>query len=388
MADADTRAMTMQSAISNGIVSDHRARLSEELDRADADGYFLFKGVNLLGFCGLPIGPSDRLVCAWVNRRGEMAIILPAFEASAADDVPQNVRVHPWDEHEDPYQAVATAAASLGIHKGRLLVDDHTWIEVRDRLQLALPHATLDTDHGVLNFVRMVKSADEIEAIRQACAHCSIVFDHVTGLLVPGATEDRVHRSVSDRLTNEGATPEIVLIQSGPNGSVPHLPTGTRKIQSGDAVIVDCVSRRAGYCGDMTRTFLIGEPIEALRSAYAAVRRAHDAAIDFIRPGVTASQVDTVARTVIDRAGFGRAFLHRLGHGIGLEGHEPPYIVQGNDVVLEAGMCFTVEPGIYVKNTFGIRLESVVAVTPDGCELLSDMTPLETPIEPVIDVII
>ncbi|MCB9854523.1 MAG: aminopeptidase P family protein [Phycisphaerales bacterium] len=375
--------MTPSTAISKHVVTEHIARLSEELSQADADGYFVFQCCNLLGFLGLPIGPTDRLVCGLVNVQGASALVLPAFEASAANEAPDGCQIFTWEEHEDQYAALAAAASSLGLNSGRLLVDHRTWIEVRERLQDYLPGATLETDPGHLDRIRMVKSPEEIEAIRQACAHCSIVFDYVSGELRVGSTEDRLHRGIADRLIEIGASAEIVLVQSGPNGAIPHLPTGTRRFENGDAVIVDCVCRRQGYCGDMTRTYQIGETTNLLQRAYSTVRTAHDAAIDMIRPGVTASQVDATARAVIDRAGFGRAFLHRLGHGIGLEGHEAPYIVQGSDVVLQAGMCFTVEPGIYLDQSFGIRLESVVAVTPGGCELLSDMTPLDVSCEPI-----
>ncbi|HPF37977.1 MAG TPA: Xaa-Pro peptidase family protein [Phycisphaerae bacterium] len=374
--------MTTSLCISDSIVANHVDRLTVAMAGAGVDGCFLFNDRTLLGFCNLPFGPSDRLVCALVNQRGESALVIPAFEVSAVERIGDRCEIFPWDEHEDPYQAVAAAAASLGIERGRILLDPRTWLDVRDRLQDRLSRATLETDYGILERIRMIKSAEEIGAIRLACAHCSIVFDHAAALLGAGATEDQVFQSVSDRLAMEGAMPEIVLIQSGPNGAVPHLPTGVRTIRRGDSVVVDCVCRRNGYCGDMTRTYLINETDEELRRACATVRQAHDAALAFIRPGVTAHQVDATARAIIDRAGFGRAFLHRLGHGIGLEGHEPPFIVRGSDVVLEAGMCFTIEPGIYVSDAFGVRLESVVTVTPDGCEMLSDLTPLDVSCEP------
>jgi Xaa-Pro aminopeptidase len=371
--------MTPETYISRSIVSQHVTRLAAAMSRADVDGFLLFQPSNLLGFCGMPLGPSDRLVCALINRRGETAVILPSFEKTAANGVR---KVFPWDEHEDPYGAIASAAASLGIDAGRILLDRHTWIAVRDRLESCLQRATFETDSDTLNRIRVIKTSDEIDAIRQACACCSIVFDYVPSVIAAGMTEDQLYRGISNRLLAENANTEIVLVQSGPNAAVPHALTGTRRFEPGDAVIVDCVCKRNGYCGDMTRTYLLGDPMDVTRDAHVAVRQAHDAAIEMIRPGVTANDVDAVARSIIERAGFGNAFLHRLGHGIGLEGHEAPFIVQGSTEVLEAGMCFTVEPGIYLKDAFGIRLESVVTVTSDGCEILSDMTPLDTPADP------
>lgn len=349
------------------------------MSRADVDGFLLFQPSSLLGFCGVPLSASDRLVCALVNQNGDSAVVLPSFERSAATGMR---KVFPWEEHEDPYGAIASAATSLGIASGRILLDCHTWIGVRDRLATCLQRAKFATDNGMLDRIRVIKSPEEIEAIRQACAHCSLVFDFVPSGLKPGITESQLYRSVSDRLVAEAAMAEIILIQSGPNAAVPHRLTGTRRIESDDAVIVDCVCKRNGYCGDMTRTYLPPAPMNGLRDAYDAVRQGHEAAIEMIRPGVTANDVDAAARSIIERAGFGSAFLHRLGHGIGLQGHEPPFIVHGSDEVLEAGMCFTVEPGIYVKDAFGVRIESVVTVTPDGCEVLSDMTPLDVPAEP------
>jgi D-alanyl-D-alanine dipeptidase len=182
---------------------------------------------------------------------------------------------------------------------------------------------------------------------------------------------------VLNRMREAGLSPWGELIQGGESASVPHQATGRRRFRDGDAVVVDLVCRRNSYLGDMTRTFAIGRPEADVRRAYAVVRSAQRAALEAVRPGVTCEAVDRAARVVIERAGLGEYFVHRLGHGIGLDGHEPPYFVDGSRRRLAPGMCVTVEPGVYVPGRFGVRIEDVVAVTPDGCEILTRMIPTD-----------
>lgn len=372
--------MTVESArpsILTGLVTQHIECAAEALAEVGSDGLLLFRGTNILAFCGVPLSPSDRLICGLLNRDGQIALVLPAFEADMADALPSGGRLVTWKEEDDPYVAVARAAEMLGISTGRILLDAHTWLCTQHRLGQALPKAELVVDPGVIRQVRITKSPEEIEAIRAACEDTGRIYPLISECLRAGISELELRREVLGRLELEGLTAVGDLIQGGENTSVPHRSAGHRQFQNGDTVIVDFVCRHEGYLGDLTRTFALGEPAEDIRRAYSVVRAAQRAAIESVRPGVACEDVDAAARSVIESAGLGEFFCHRLGHGIGLDVHEPPYLVQGNSKPLMEGMCMTIEPGVYVPGRFGIRIEDVVAVTSNGCELLSSTVPTD-----------
>lgn len=360
-----------------------RKRLVEQLTAARADGLFLFQKSNLLGFCGLPLGPSDRLVCGLLNREGRAAVILPAFEAELAGACTKVDCIAAWEEHEDPFAAVANTARVMGLDAGRILLDGHTWLQTHAALKTALPKATLIADGCVVEAARIIKHASEIETIRLACEETAKTYAFVAGRIRSGVAEIDVAEETAQHLRRSGVQLCGLLLQTGQTASVPHAPAGARLIREGDPVVVDCVCTKHGYHGDLTRTLVVGEPDEALRAVYRVVRDAQQAAIGVIRPGVSCEKVDAAARSVIERAGFDRYFTHRLGHGIGLDGHEPPYLRRGNRQKLEPGMCVTVEPGVYLPGRFGVRIEDVVAVTSTGCEILSEG--LATDISPGVE---
>lgn len=354
------------------LVQQHIDRATSLLPGYRAEGIIVFRRSNILAFCGVPLEPTDRLVCGIINADGRVAFVVPAFEAEQAATLPPGSEVATWEEHQDPYAAVATAVQVIGLDSAALLVDGHMWLSARAALKAALPRATLIDDTGLIETVRIRKSDEEVSAIRAACEDTGRIYPLVAQRLRPGVTESELAREVIDTLQRAGVSPHGELIQGGENASIPHVPTGSRRFVNGDSVIVDFVAERDSYLGDMTRTFAVGQPSEVLVQAYTAVREAQRAAIKAIRPGVECQEIDRIARDVIENAGFGGYFTHRLGHGIGIDVHEPPYLVRGNALKLQPGMCMTVEPGVYVPGRFGVRIEDVVAVTDTGCEVLSN----------------
>ncbi len=363
--------------ISPSIVSQHIDAAAAALVEQKADGLLLFRETNILAFAGVPLGPSDRLICALLSRDGEIAFVVPAFEAEMAGGLPPGSRLVPWEEHEDPYAAVARGAAELGIECGRTLLDGYTWVDAHRQIEKALPKASLEVDSGVIERIRILKSWEEIDALRAACEDAGKIFPLVRDRLRPGVSEVDLAADILAKVRAAGVQPVGELFQGGPSASVPHKPTGRRQFSDGDAVIVDFWCRREGYFGDMTRTFALGRPDDEVCRAYRLVRDAQRAAIGRIRPGVACEEIDRTARSLIEAGGLGKYFCHRLGHGIGLDIHEPPYLVGGNKLRLEPGMCVTVEPGVYVPGRFGIRIEDVVVVTDDGCEVLSGAIPTD-----------
>jgi len=358
-------------AISPRLVRQHVEYAIPLLAGESADGLLLFSPANILGFTGVPLQPGDRLVCGLLAQSGDVVLVCPAFEAPEPASLPPKTSVVTWQEHEDPYATTAAAAERIGLAKGTILLDPQTWTDAQRRISKALPKATLTEDPGLLRTVRITKSADEIEAIADSCRRVGRIYAQIAALIKPGITEIDLAFQAVAALGDNARLRELPMVQSGPNAAVPHRSTGERALAEGDCVIVDYYQPNQAYWGDMTRTFAVGRPDDEARRAYHAVRDAQRAAIAACRPGVECEDIDRAARKVIEDAGFANHFIHRLGHGIGLDGHEPPYLVRGNDERLAPGMCVTIEPGIYVPGKFGIRIEDVVTITDAGCRVLS-----------------
>lgn len=366
-----------QVAIQPALVREHIERAAAGLRQIQADGLFLFRDSNLLAFTGVPLAPSDRLVCAFLSSDAKISFVVPKFEADIVRGLPAGSPIVTWREFEDPYAAAASAAAALGLEQGRILIDPHTWVEAHARLSSALSGASLVRDVGVIESVRMRKSPAEITAIRGACYDTGRIYSAMGDVIRAGISETDVLVEAMDRLRGARIKPWGDLVQSGPSASIPHQRTGRRVLQRGDAVIVDFVAQREGYLGDMTRTFAVENVSDEIKRAYGVVRDAQAAAIEAIKPGVTCESIDLAARRVIEAAGLGDFFVHRTGHGIGIDVHEAPYLVSGNKTVLEPGMVVTVEPGVYLSGKFGIRIEDVVAVTDTGSDVLSRDVPTD-----------
>jgi Xaa-Pro aminopeptidase len=272
---------------------------------------------------------------------------------------------------------LAKSAASIA-------VDDHMWATRVFTLQDALPKARLRAAGRLLADLRLIKGGDEIASLRQAGAAIDRVHRRMGEFLKVGVTERAAAAAIDDAIIEEGhATADFAIVGSGPNGASPHHGVSDRVIEAGDPVVVDIGGSTAdGYCSDSTRTYAVGaEPPAEFAEYFAVLREAQRAQCDHARPGVAAESVDRVGRTIIANAGYGEYFVHRTGHGIGLETHEEPYIVEGNTLALEPGMAFSIEPGIYLPGRHGARIEDIVVTTADGIERLNtsprDLTVLE-----------
>jgi D-alanyl-D-alanine dipeptidase len=224
-----------------------------------------------------------------------------------------------------------------------------------------------------LPLLRAVKDANELALLRAAGEAADATFAEVVGLRFAGRREVDVAADLDRLLRDHGhERVDFTIVGSGPNGASPHHEAGERTIEPGEDVVMDFGGVSEGYCSDITRTVFVGEPDEEQRHVYDVVRAAQQAAFDAVRPGVMAQDVDRAARAVIAEAGYGERFVHRTGHGIGLEVHEPPYIVEGDETVLRPGMTFSDEPGIYLPGRFGVRIEDQVAVTAEGAQRLNE----------------
>lgn len=296
-------------------------------------------------------------------------MVVPALEELAAlsSPIPSiGLEILTWGETEDP---IALLAARLGA-ASEIAVDDHMWAEKVLRLRAALPNARQRAAGALLGDLRLRKDAREVEALIAAGAAIDAVHERVPEFLRPGRTEREVGRDIHDAILEAGhGHVDFVIVASGPNGASPHHDLSDRVIREGDAIVVDIGGTMPdGYCSDSTRTYALGEPDPDFLRMYAILQEAQAAAVASVRPGVPCESVDAVARQIMSDAGIGELFIHRIGHGIGLQSHEEPYLVSGNSMPLEPGMAFSVEPGFYLEGRFGARIEDIVICTDEGVQ--------------------
>ncbi|MEO6470812.1 MAG: Xaa-Pro peptidase family protein [Aeromicrobium sp.] len=346
-------------------------RAQEVAARAGIDTLVITPGADLRYLTGYAALPLERLTCLILPSEGAPVMVVPALEKPAAVAAGVAFDIATWDETDDPFALVASIAgnpATIG-------VDDHMWVSRAFALQKAFPSADQVLAGAVVQELRIRKDENEVDALREAGGAIDRVHSLVPVWLRPGRTEREVGADIARAIIDEGhETVDFVIVGSGPNGASPHHELSDRIIQPGDPVVVDIGGTMpSGYCSDSTRNYLAGgvAPDEYLK-AYAVLAEAQAAQRAYARPGVTAESVDKVGRDIIVAAGYGKQFMHRTGHGIGQETHEEPYIVAGSQLVLEAGMAFSIEPGIYLEGRYGARIEDIVVCTDDGVECLNN----------------
>lgn len=350
------------------------ARLAELALQAQLDTIAIMPGPNMHYFTGLSFHLSERPTLALLPRTGRPALILPAFEASKTEHSPIDWLTFTYVDGQDPREAFQAASDALGLSGQSVGVEALRlrYAEMR-LLEQTTSQVKFSVAEDLIAQLRMVKDADEIAAMKRAIAITEQALAQVVGLVRAGLTERQIANELLAALMRHGAHGMAFdpLIQSGPNTALPHLSATERVINSGDVLLLDFGIVVDGYLSDITRTFFVGSAPAELRKIYAAVQRANAAGRAAAKPGVTGQDVDRAARQVIVDAGYGPYFTHRTGHGLGLEGHEPPYMVEGNDRPLQPGNTFTVEPGIYVPGLGGVRIEDDVVITATGAESLT-----------------
>jgi Xaa-Pro aminopeptidase len=331
------------------------------------DVALLSVGADLPYFTGYEAMPLERLTMLVLPVAGDANLVVPRLEAPRVTELSGVFSIRPWDETEDPVEIVAGLAG----RPARVVIGDQTWSMFLLRLQQRLG-ASFESASPLTRELRMRKDRVELECLRRAAAAADRVAARLGSLRFSGRSEREVAALVSGWLVEEGHDrASFAIVGSGPNGASPHHESGDRGISSGDAVVVDFGGRLCGYNSDTTRTFFVGEPAGRVADVFSVVHRAQEAAVAAVRPGAAAQEIDRAARSVIEEAGYGQYFVHRTGHGIGLDVHEDPYIVEGNSLLLEEGMTFSIEPGVYLPGEFGVRIEDIVAVTPGGVERLN-----------------
>ncbi|MCC6349889.1 MAG: aminopeptidase P family protein [Candidatus Eisenbacteria bacterium] len=310
---------------------------------------------------------TERLVALAVPRSGDAFLVAPRLEAGPLATAMPELELLAWDEHEDPLERLVTRA---GLGTGsRILLGEGMRVPQLLRLA-ATTHCRAATP--ALGALRAVKDAEELAGLREASAHADDVVEATADHARPGMTEREVARFALERFESLGDSDPWVLVASGPNSSDPHHFTSDRPLQDGEVLLLDLGASTRGYSSDITRTYFLGDPPRQVLRAHEVVNAARVAGISAVRSGTACEAVDAAAREVIERAGLGEHFTHRTGHGLGLEVHEPPWLVRGNREPLAAGNVHSVEPGVYFPGRFGIRIEDIVVVEAEGARRLTN----------------
>lgn len=387
------------SRFSSDVYAQRLAAAARATAEAGLAGLVITPGYDLRYLVGSRAQTFERLTALVVPAAGDPTMIVPRLELAAMKESAVGelgIALRDWVDGDDPYALVAAAlgGSSVAEKSAPLAVAGQSAplaVAVTDSMPALhlLPMAetlgvvpVLATD--VLRTLRMIKDAAEVEALRKAGEAIDRVHARVPEFLVPGRTEADVAADIAEAIVAEGHSEvAFIIVGSGPHGADPHHECSDRELRSGDIVVVDIGGPyEPGYNSDSTRTYSIGEPGPDIARRYAVLQRAQRAAVDAVRPGVTAEQIDAAARDVLAAEGMAEAFVHRTGHGIGLSVHEEPYIVAGNRLELQEGMAFSVEPGIYFPGEWGARIEDIVIVTADGAQSVNNR-PHELVVVPV-----
>lgn len=357
-------------------MEDLRQRLTAAQQGMQSQGWgalLVTPGPDLRYLTGYDAVPLERLTCLVLRDGADPFLVVPELEIPAAQASPVGalgLDLLPWAETEDPY---ARAADMMGPITA-VAVDDHMWAQKTLGFQAALPSVALHLAGPVLGSLRARKSADEVAALREAGAAIDAVHAQVPEWLRAGRTEREVAADIERAILAAGhVRVDFAIVASGPNGASPHHEVSDRIITAGDPVVVDIGGTMAsGYCSDSTRTYCVGEAPAEFLAYYEVLQQAQWAAVQAVRPGVPCEAIDAIARDIITGAGYGDLFVHRTGHGIGLETHEEPYIVAGNATPLDPGFAFSIEPGIYRSGRDGARIEDIVVCGTEGPIVLND----------------
>jgi Xaa-Pro aminopeptidase len=366
--------MSSGSGFAASVHADRLRRAAREAAARDVLALLITPSPDYAYLLGYHPPALERLTCLIVPADGTPSLVVPRLEEPLArhelGDLTDEIDLLPWDETDDPFALV----------RGRLSLDGPMRVAVQDqmfarfvlRLGAALDPVQLVEAGPSMAALRRTKTPEEIDRLRAAAAAADQAMLAITAERLSGRSEDDVSRRIRELLLDAGhQTADFAIVASGPNAASPHHEPGERLIARGDALVLDIGGTRDGYCSDTTRTAFVGEPPAEFAKLHAVLREAQAAACDAVAPGVAARDIDRTARRIIDDAGYADCFIHRTGHGIGMETHEEPYIVESNAEPLQPGDAFSVEPGIYVSGHWGARIEDIVVCTDSGGERLN-----------------
>lgn len=348
----------------------HRAQ--EEMAQQGIDLLVVGPSPDLFYLIGYEGHESERMSVLVLPREGQAFYVVPRLEAALLDGKENLLQLVTWAETEQPARVLAGIAGATDASV--IAVNDDLWSIFLLKLQQALPQARWVEAGQLLRPLRMRKDASEVATMAEVARLTDETWEEFIRQPVIGLTELEARDRLEAALKARGVKPAFCIVASGPHSASPHHGAGERVIQEGDALVVDWGGTLGGYYSDVTRSAHVGPPSAEYEAAYAAVLAANEVAFSAVQPGVPCEEIDKAAREFLTANGYGEAFFHRVGHGLGLAVHEEPYLVAGNDLPLEEGMTFSDEPGVYFPGKFGIRIEDTVVVTADGGKKLNHAT--------------
>ena len=346
------------------------ATLRARLDALELDAFIATSRPAYMYLTGFSGEGFERLIAAVVSRTGS-TLLVPALEADSAGEQSAGAEIVAWRDGEDPIVALCELAKAVSSSPRVGVEEKSLSLEQADRLRADVPGLTLVHAGPVVSDMRVLKDAAEVDGVRAAGALLGAAFTRAFDNAEVGMSEVAIQARLELDISEQGGTGAISLVQIGERAALPHGSAGERELGQDDVILIDAATTVNGYWGDITRCATIGPAGAEVREVWDVVVAAYEAGAAAVGPGVTGSAVDRAARAVIDDAGYGEAFIHRTGHGLGLEVHEPPYLSGTSQEVLEPGMIVTVEPGIYLQGRFGLRLENDLLVTETGAEVLT-----------------
>ncbi len=360
-------------------MSVYEARKKSLVSLMREEGYkatILSPSGNLYYMTGFDTFPGERFLAAIFTASDEVVFIVPKLYEQEVRETASFDRLLAWDDSQDPAELLLGVVEQYGLHGGSIAVEDTMWFCSFEKIMKAFEGTSFKPASNLVGKLRVKKSPEEIGKLKIAGELADKALANILASIKTGMTELEIKEMLEKEMKLVGlSAPSFdTIIGSGSNSALPHYTAGSKPISEGDAVVVDFGGIFDGYCSDMTRTLFIGKPTNEYVEVYNTVKEAQQKAIDAVRPGMSASEIDAAAREYITSKGYGEYFIHRTGHGIGMEVHENPYISEKSSTILEAGMAFSIEPGIYLPGKFGVRIEDIVVVTESGALRLNNFT--------------
>ena len=354
-------------------LASRKVRITELMKEKGVKATVLSPSMDMLYTTGFNTFPGERLLVAVFDDSGEVIFIVPRMYEQEVRERAVFDRILSWDDSQDPSDILDALCSEKGYAGSTVAIEDIMWFNTFDKIFSSFKQAQFVKASGIVGELRKYKTADEAEKMRKSSELAEKALGKVIPLIKVGMKENEVRDLLEAEMKQQGLTsPSFeTIIGSGSNSALPHYTAGERVLKTGDSIVIDFGGMYRGYCSDMTRTVMLGKASSEYTEVYEAVKEAQQRAVEAVKPGMKASEIDAAARSCITDKGFGEYFIHRTGHGIGMEVHEEPYISDISKAVLEPGMVFSIEPGIYLPGKFGVRIEDLVMVTETGVEVLN-----------------
>lgn len=366
----------MNSADEKKNLASRRVRTTELMREKGVKALVLSPSMNMLYITGFNTFPGERLLVTVLDEDGEVIFVAPKMYEHEVKENAAYDRIISWDDSQDPKDILDTLCSEKGYAGSTIAIEDTMWFNAFEKLYDSFRQAKFVKASGIIGELRKFKTADEAEKMRKSSELAEKALGEVIPQIKAGMKENEVKEMLEAAMKRQGMSGVSfdTIIGSGANSALPHYTAGDKVLNAGDSIVIDFGGMYQGYCSDMTRTVILGKASEEYRDVYETVKEAQMKAVKTVRPGIKASEIDAAARRHITEKGYGDYFIHRTGHGIGMEVHEEPYISDISTTVLQPGMVFSIEPGVYLPGKFGVRIEDLVMVTEDGVEVLNKYT--------------